>query len=74
MLTRYITFPDGNVIVSTATHDFRVHRGLLCISSTVWQKTFEAGPPYVREEDVPKVEVPLSAAEVDSYMCALYGM
>lgn len=72
MATNYITFSDGNVIVSTTSHDFCVHRGLLCISSGVWQKALESG--MARGEGAVKVSVTMKAGNVEVYMQALYGM
>lgn len=72
MSPNYITFSDGNVIVSTTSHDFCVHRGLLCISSGVWQKALKS--VATRGEGTVKVKVTVKAGDVDIYMQALYGM
>lgn len=73
--TAYMSFPDGNIIVSTKDQEFRVHRGVLEMQSAVWKKTFEARP--LRWFDLirtPKVYVSVSAKEVDMYIRAAYGM
>lgn len=72
MPASYITFTDGNVIVSTSSHDFCVHRGLLCISSAVWQRTL--GSVGAGDNRRVQVHVPLEVSDVDIYMQALYGM
>lgn len=73
--TAYLTFADGNFIVSTREMEFRIHCGVLETHSAVWKKTFKARPlKWLDLLRTPKVYVSICAREVDMYLKAAYGM
>lgn len=41
----YLWFPDGNLVLSTNTYVFRVHKGVLSLQSTVFRDMFMLPTP-----------------------------
>lgn len=68
-------FTDGNVILEAEETQFRVHRGVLAMHSTVFKDMFEMPQPSegLTEEGCPVVHLSDTAADVEHLLNAVYN-
>jgi hypothetical protein len=67
---------DGNVILQTSTKEYRVHRGILSMHSSVFRDMFNIPQPTepLSSEGVPVVGITDSAEDWDLLLPIIYGL
>ena len=70
-----IWFADGNVILEAEERQFRVHRGILAMHSTVFKDMFEMPQPSEEPtvEGCPVVKLSDTAADVEHLLSVVYN-